>query len=146
LKRGWESREEHFSGQIEQVRPSTETSAPSKPCHPMPGDGLGLVWLRAIFCTFLPHRWFSPYDSDSCAEDALHVSPAPRRFAPAGLDQAGAPHQTIAGRSRHGMGESKLPEPDSYPALPRSPTELDLLWRTPWPYLFILLLVLLLLY
>ncbi len=151
MQRGWESGEEQFSGQPDQMvqaRPwiEPEPSAPTEPCHPKPGDGLALVWLRAILCTFFLHRWFSRYDSGAGA--GLHASPAPHRSAPAGpadFDQAAASHSMAAGRSRHRMRQSNLPGPDSSPALPQSRRELDLPWRTPWPYLSILLLVWLLL-
>jgi hypothetical protein len=143
MKRGREGGEGQFPGQREQARLRTEPSAPGEPCHPKPGDGPGLVWLRAILCAFFLRRRFSRYDSG--VEDAFHASPAPRRFAPANFEQGAASHPMSASRSRHRTEESDLPGPDSSPVLPRDRRELDLPWRTPWPYLSILLLVWLLL-
>lgn len=143
-ERGWEPREERFLGQMEQARPWTEPLAPIGTCQSKPGDGLWLVWLRAILCTFYSHQWLDLYGSG--AEDGLHALPVPQGFARDGLNQAAASHEIAASRSQHLMGQSGLLGPGSPPALPRSRTDFDISWRTPWPYLSLLLLVLLLLF
>ena len=87
-KHGWETKQGGSPGRKEPVRSWAQPLAPIEPCQPKPSDGLRLVWLRAILCIFFLDRWFNL--NDARAEDGPNASPAPRRFARAGLDQAAA--------------------------------------------------------
>jgi hypothetical protein len=140
---GWETKQGGSPSQMEQVRSRTGLLAPIEPCQPKPSDGLRLVWLRAILCIFFLDSWFKLHDAG--AEDGLPASPVPHRFARAGLDHAAASQEMATSPSSHLMGESGLLGSGSPTDLPRSRTEFDLSWRSPWPYLSLVLLAWLLL-
>jgi hypothetical protein len=142
-KRGWETRRGQFLARMEPGESWTVPSAPSEPGHGRPVNGRWLVWQRAILCSFFLDRWLNQHEFG--AEDALYASPAPHRFTRAGWGRDAASHGTSAGRSRNLVEEHDLLEPGPPPALPRSLSEFDVSWRTPWLYLTFLLLAWLLL-
>jgi hypothetical protein len=133
---------ELFLEQLEQGASSTETLSPAELDDSQSDNGRRLMWRGAKLCSSVLHRWFNLYDFG--AGGALYALPVLRRFAGMELDCAVSSNEMNDLGSRH-LEERGFVGPSDSPALSVSQSRAEISWRTPWLYLFLVLVVWLLL-
>jgi hypothetical protein len=141
---GPESRQERFHDPMEQTAAWIGPLPPAEACYPKPANGLQLAWRGVMLCNSFLHRWFNIYDCGAEAALYLYASPLLRCFAGTDSDRAAVRHESSAPRFRDILERRGLSRPGDFPSLPGRQPELDISWRSPWLYVSLLLLALLL--
>jgi hypothetical protein len=104
----------------------------------------GWAWACFKFCNSFLHRWLNLCEVS--AEEIFFALTMLRPFAGVDFDPATAPQETAALNPRHLLEEHDFSQPDYSTELLGSRSMPAISWRTPWLYLFFLLLIWLLLF